>query len=89
MEKFTINNYDLPLINFKSVIENYEWLIKKRHRECAFINLQINNKLALGSESTFPYLKNYQKFGKFVISTKIYVHQTIFFVNWQNLMCAK
>ena len=28
MEKFTINNYYLPLINLKNIIENYERLIK-------------------------------------------------------------
>ena len=28
MEKFTVNDYYLPLINLKNVIENYGWLIK-------------------------------------------------------------
>ena len=28
MEKFMVNNYYLPLINLKNIIENYSWLIK-------------------------------------------------------------
>ena len=28
MEKFTVNNYYLLLVNLKNIIENYYWLIK-------------------------------------------------------------
>ena len=71
IEKFNIDNKYLPLINLKNIIENFQWLmeivtvneynqrfIKKINRECLFINLRQNNKIALGSD--LEYRSHYQ-----------------------------